>query len=165
MGSFEEAPRRAGREQLKANNLWTTDPSQPPMITPDRRIAYTINATLQEETEIGWPNLFRGFLSDTWGFARFTISSIPTSLQSYSLAFSRNTIPALPNNSIAVWNGRNTVLHEAIIETEAIANAGTNAEIRILYQVKVRIVRSMRPMMGFLAISSASNFRSASDRV
>ena len=48
MGSFEEAPRRAGREQLKANNLWTTDPSQPPMITSNHLTVSTIfNATLK----------------------------------------------------------------------------------------------------------------------
>jgi hypothetical protein len=54
-----------GRELLKAINLWTKDPSQPPRITPSRLTAYTINATLRYQTEIGWSTLFRGFLSHT----------------------------------------------------------------------------------------------------
>jgi hypothetical protein len=48
----------AGRELLEAINLWTTDPSQPPTITPNRLTAHTINAALRDQTEFGWPNLF-----------------------------------------------------------------------------------------------------------
>jgi len=86
-------------------------PSQPPMITPNRLTAYTINAALRGQTEIGWPNLFRGFLNDTWGFAKFTISSTSTSMQSYSLVFFRKAIPALQKYSIALlWHTR--ILHK-----------------------------------------------------
>jgi hypothetical protein len=45
-----------------------------------------------------------------WGFTTFTSSLTPTSMQSYSLAFSRKAILALQKYSIAVWYARHTIL-------------------------------------------------------
>ena len=108
------------------------------MITPNRLIAYTIKAALSDQTEIGWPNSFRGFLSDTCLGIRY----IRQYFDSYELAVLQYYIIPPQGDTGApkvlhrfVGHACNTILHEAIIETEAIANVGINAEIRTLYQV------------------------------
>ena len=64
----------------------------------------------------------------------FVFDLTPTSMQFYSLVSSDKAILALQEYSIASCHARNTIHHEATIETEAIANVGINAEIQTLNQ-------------------------------
>ena len=114
---------------------WLVSPETPKpdvSLVPEAQRDLVIQA-LEEQERIGWHLAMRGYLSRHWGLA---VMAHPASAQSKDQGknWARKTILLLWNFADAMWEHRNTILHNHELEaSRKIRDADINEEISKLY--------------------------------
>ena len=129
-----------GDALLRAVKVWTLTPLVSVIIDPEVE-AYNIQAqvdrAMASQAEIGWTNLFRGFVSNEWATVYPTPDLLTTDeRRERSDKQLKATIRALQDYSLAIWQSRNAVLHEATSASQAIVHASLNHAISQLYSLQ-----------------------------
>jgi hypothetical protein len=94
-----------------------------------------IEAAIRSQTQIGWNNVFRGFISSRWTEV-FAISHYPTAPPNYETGLNRSTsiITNLATFVEHLWQERNDILHRSNTDTaRKAANSLQTATIDYLY--------------------------------
>ena len=125
---------------LRAVKQWTSAPDAPVHICPgESSFSLSINAALCNQTSIGWVNLFRGFVSLRWGGISdshdTTTTSPDASLQAVVPRLA-TTVRALQNYTLALWVGRNAILHEHSLQSLSIVYATLDQDITQMYSLR-----------------------------
>ena len=119
----------------------------PVHISPGAMVySISVSAALQSQTEIGWEHLFRGFVGSDWD-GIYAPDDPATLEDQHTLAIPRlaTTIRALQDNSLALWSGRNTILHEHSIHCMAITSSQLNHNItHQMYNVSISLSEHLR---------------------
>ena len=96
-----------------------------------------IDRALASQALIAWTNFFRGFVSRAWGEVCGDSDPTPQAereiLAVSTLAL---TIRALHKYFLAIWTGRNLVLHESNTQCVDIVHADLNHDIQNLYALQ-----------------------------
>ena len=120
----------------QAIKTWTHQPNQRPIGKAHiKLIQRFVTRAYQEQDDIGWENLFRGYITSQWGQTTFEHM---TYQQRYTRAheFNKKAITAILEYTEAIWAKRNDILHADTAETEAITHARVNAQIKEIYTNK-----------------------------
>jgi hypothetical protein len=130
---------QGARAIYRAIQQWTINPSMPISLSAGKLSEQTLlNEALASQTDIGWLNLFQGFVSTDWSLLphREYISTgleLRPSTADHSLS---KSILALQDYSLALWKSCNTVLHEANSPGLDIVHAYLNQAITQLYELQ-----------------------------
>ena len=105
-----------GKALLKAVKVWTADPRSPVVIEPDDE-TYGINGPVEvamaSQTQIGWINLFRGFVSQDWGRVHPTPDIFtPKDRRTQSAQLHQRWLRAGRRSDYAKWQQRSLELLE-----------------------------------------------------
>ena len=123
---------------FRAIKQWTSAPDLPVHISPGATFSsLEVEAAIQSQTQIGWDHLFRGFVSSAWGQVHAQDASI-LSEDRRSLVIPRLAIiiRALQDYSLALWTGRNMILHEHSVHSQSIVHSTLNYEITQIYNLR-----------------------------
>ena len=123
---------------FNAVQQWTSHPDDPVALPPSpRNCPGTVDSALSSQLIIGWPNLFRGFISIEWGNI---VSRLDANSQEERRARALRSLAKAINSvqlySYALWTGRNAVLHEHSESSLAIVHASLNHSISQLYSLQ-----------------------------
>jgi hypothetical protein len=126
---------------LSAIQKWTSDPSTPPSdCSPGSIYDPSVAIALNSQTHIGWTNLFRGFISFDWAWVYPQYDTTPPSdRRNLALPLLARTIRALQDYCLALWTGRNTILHEHSAQSLSIVNATLNHDIAQMYSLRTTL--------------------------
>ena len=123
---------------LHAISEWTLDPTT--LLSPSTISDTKVAVAITNQSHIGWANLFRGFISADWGCLTVPDDAdkneASDKLQILRLAL---TIRALQDYSLALWTGRNTILHEHSAHSLSIVNAALNYDISQMYALRASL--------------------------
>ena len=126
---------------LRAIKQWTEHPTNQ-LVVSDELVPLqdaALDRAILSQSSIGWTNLFRGFVSNAWGFIYYEdddecplqAESSPKALNHLALV-----VRALQDYSLAIWKSRNVVLHENSVQSLEIVHADLNQAISRLYDLK-----------------------------
>ena len=134
----------------RAVQQWTTAPDDPVVIRYGAT-GYTtsIDDALCSQTLIGWENLLRGFISSKWGRI-YTSSDTTRPDDRCSDAIPRlvNAIRALHRYTLALWTGRNLILHEHSQLSTSIVHAAMDHDIAQMYAISATFSDHLRSYFG-----------------
>jgi hypothetical protein len=122
---------------FRAVKQWTLNPTVNPTVSscaPAYQLA--IDNAIQSQSAIGWPQLFRGFISVKWGLVTdlHHASSISRSGLSHpTINHLTLVIRALQDYSLAIWKSRNEALHKHSESSNAILQGQVHHEITMMY--------------------------------
>jgi hypothetical protein len=129
-----------GSALLRALKAWTLNPFAPLTLNPtDAAISIqgSIDRAMESQTQIGWPNFFRGFLSLDWGQVYSNTDTTPLDVRrQQSEKTLAAVIMAAQDYTLAIWRSRNAVLHESGSDSLDIVNAALNHSISQLYALQ-----------------------------
>ncbi len=123
---------------FQAVQQWTTNPGGPVVLSPHpRNRPGTVESALRSQLNIGWPNLFRGFISIEWGnIVSLLDANSLEDCRAQALRSLATTVKSVQAYSHALWTGRNAVLHEHNESSLAIVHASLNQSIAQLYSLQ-----------------------------
>ena len=129
---------QGGSALVRAVKVWTDAPSEPVVITPPT-LAYepAILHAISSQLAIGWVHLFRGFVSQAWGHI-YAAGDTTSVSERHTRATSHTTpaVMAIQDYAIAIWQHRNSVLHEVGSHGMASIHATLNHSIVQIYGLK-----------------------------
>ena len=93
-----------------------------------------IQAALESQEEIGWPQAMKGFLSSRWrDLASLAMFHIGSSDDEKGLSSMQRVLHAIHAHNIRLWTSRNQVLHSTDDEDLVTIRSGETAEITKMY--------------------------------
>jgi hypothetical protein len=128
---------QGGSTLLRIINLWIQHPTQPlQVVAPTRDLQQPVNQAIASQTSIGWEHLFRGIISRSWGSITSPTDTTPASTMKVNAHHNLTcAIHALQEYSLAIWTGRNDMLHSNTTIPITIREAQVNSEITALYNL------------------------------
>ena len=140
----------AGRLMVQAIKHWTQYPTKPMTLKSTRLNQSLVDEMVDQQNAIGWPNLFRGYVSQLWGYISLipilhepkNANKIRHQLRRKAQTFNTTAIQALQTYSLALYAKRNDILHSGDDETEHIVHVRLNNEIKQLYEDKEKFSQS-----------------------
>ena len=126
---------------LRAAQQWSSAPDNPVIIPyGDTSSATHIDDALQCQTTIGWVNVFRGFISLRWGGISAR-SDNTTSDGSCTDAIPRlaSAVRAFQDYTLALWTGRNLILHDQSQLSLSIVHASLDHAITSMYAIRTSL--------------------------
>jgi hypothetical protein len=133
LGSFS-----GGQTLLRAISLWIQDPTQPlEILETSNDLQQAVNHAVESQRNIGWEHIFRGIVSRSWGYINPTNDTTPTHLHPVNAHHNLScAVQALQDYSLAIWAGRNAMLHSTTLTPILIREAQVNSEISALYALQ-----------------------------
>ena len=131
---------------FRAIKQWTQAPEDPVRGSPGAMIYSTsVETAIASQSLIGWDHLLRGFVSSDWGRVHSPTDSTPTNEQQ-QLAIPRlaTIIRALQDYSLALWTGRNAILHEQSLHSASIVHSQLNHDITQMFTVSTSLSNHLR---------------------
>ena len=134
-----------GAYLTRAIKTWTADPTTPPPvpISCSNLIKHKAQVATNEQTGIGWENLFKGFIAIGWGYVHFERRPILKGIES-AIALQKVIVKSMWLYTITIWKARNDILHADTVETKAIVHLRVNTTIRQIYEDKEKFKDSDR---------------------
>ena len=135
-----------GSTILKLINLWIQQPEQPPHAqAPTHALQWSVNQAISSQTKIGWEHLFRGIISNDWGFITSDSDCTPPHMRTATSNVNLiGAIQTLQTYTLAIWTGRNAMLHSNAVIPISIREAKVNAEIAALHQIRHTFATSVQ---------------------
>jgi hypothetical protein len=119
-------------------NTWIQNPSQCPQAqAATRGLQRAVDQAVTSQSRIGWVHLFRGIISSDWGFIipDDDMSMSPQMRRSNAKLHLSSIVNTLQNYALAIWAGRNTMLHSNSVVPISIREAQVNSEIAAMYGI------------------------------
>ena len=119
-------------------NTWIQNPSQCPQAqAATRGLQRAVDQAVTSQSRIGWVHLFRGIISSDWGFIipDDDMSMSPQMRRSNAKLHLSSIVNTLQNYALAIWAGRNTMLHSNSVVPISIREAQVNSEIVAMYGI------------------------------
>ena len=126
-----------GSTLLRLVNSWMQSPTTSPHAqAPTHALQWAINQAIASQTRIGWEHIFRGIISNDWGLIYNDTDQTPSQARlATSQITLRCAIQTFQNYTLAIWSGRNEVLHSSTAIPISIREAQVNSEIMALYHI------------------------------
>ena len=126
-----------GSTLLQLIKLWIKQPEQSPQTqAPTRALQWSVNQAIASQAKIGWQHLFRGIVSNDWGFITSDTDCTPPHMRKATANVNLIcAIQTLQNYTLAIWTGRNDMLHSNAAIPISIREAQVNSEISALHQI------------------------------
>ena len=134
-----------------AIHAWIKQPSITPQFIATGIPIHLRNLVQQsfiEQNDIGWDNLFRGYISKTWAKAFATRPNGHCQQQNIE-NYSNIIISVFQQYSISTWEARNKILHDNSPDNHALVNATINHKITNIYSSLPHYPLTLRDMQLF----------------
>ena len=127
-----------GTTLLQLANSWIQSPTLIPHAQAQSHdLQRSINQAVASQTRIGWEHIFRGIISNEWGFIYTDTDRTPPDVRRATSKITLScAIQTLQNYTLDIWSGRNETLHSNAIVPVSIREAHVNSEIIALYQIR-----------------------------
>jgi hypothetical protein len=114
------------------------DPTQPlAILATSTDLPHAVNHAVESQRNIGWEHMFRGIVSRSWGNLNPANDTTPTPFHTVNAHHNLScAVQALQDYSLAIWAGRNAMLHSTTLTPILIREAQVNSEISALYALQ-----------------------------